>query len=57
MTDVVNGTQYIGQEAAKDGFFTHQETIEGDHTIESAVLAGPVTMTGTVIVTGTLVVV
>ncbi len=57
MTEVVNGTQYIGQEAAKDGFFTHQETIEGDHTIESAVLAGPVTMTGTVIVTGTLVVV
>ena len=57
MVEVVNGNQYIGQEPAKDGFFIHQETIDGDHTIESAVLAGPVTMTGTIIVTGTLVVV
>jgi hypothetical protein len=57
MAEVVNGTQYVGQEPAKDGFFIHQETIDGDHTIESAVLAGPVTMTGTVTVTGTLVIV
>ena len=35
-----NGTLYIGQESAKDGFFTHQATIDGDHYIESAVLAG-----------------
>ena len=35
-----NGSLYVGQEAAKDGFFTHQETIDGDHYIESAVLAG-----------------
>jgi hypothetical protein len=57
MAEVVNGTQYVGQEPAKDGFFTHQETIDGDYTIESAVVAGPITMTGTVTVTGTLVVV
>jgi hypothetical protein len=57
MAEVVNGTQYVGQEPAKDGFFIHQETIDGDYTIESAVLAGPVTMTGTVTVTGTLVIV
>jgi|TARA_R100000458_G_C8239185_1_gene218728 hypothetical protein len=57
MAEVVNGNQYIGQEAAKDGFFIHQATVDGDHTIESAVLAGPVTLTGTVTVTGTLVVV
>jgi hypothetical protein len=59
MAEVVNGTQYVGQEPAKDGFFTHQETIDGDYnyTIESAVVAGPITMTGTVTVTGTLVIV
>ena len=52
-----NGTLYLGQEVAKDGFFTHQVTIDGDHYIESAVLAGPVSYTGTVTVTGNLVVV
>ena len=57
MAEVVNGTQYVGQEPAKDGFFTHQETIDGDYTIESAVVAGPITITGTVTVTGTLVIV
>jgi hypothetical protein len=57
MAEVVNGNQYIGQEPAKDGFYIHQATIDGDYTIESAVLAGPVTLTGTVNVTGTLVIV
>jgi hypothetical protein len=52
-----NGTLYIGQESAKDGFFTHQATIDGDHYIESAVLAGPVVYAGTVTVTGYVVVV
>ena len=29
-----NGTLYIGQASAKDGFYIHdQETIDGDHTI------------------------
>ena len=32
-------------------------TIDGDQTVENAVLAGPVTFPGTVTVTGTLVIV
>ena len=52
-----NGTLYLGQQNATDGFFTHQATIDGDHYIESAVLAGPVSYTGTVTVTGYVVIV
>ena len=52
-----NGSLDLGQEAAKDGVFTHQVTIDGDHYIESAVLAGPVSYTGTVIITGNVVIV
>ena len=52
-----NGSLYLGQEAAKDGFFTHQVTIDGNHYIDSAVVAGTVTFTGTVTVTGNLVIV
>jgi len=52
-----NGSLYVGQEAAKDGFFTHQAIIDGDHYIESAVLAGPVSYTGTVTITGNVVIV
>ena len=52
-----NGTLYLGQEAAKDGFFIHQATIDGDHYIESAVLAGPVSYTGTVTIIGNVVIV
>ena len=55
MSEETNGVYYIGQEPAKDGFFTHQATVDGDYTIESAVVAGPFTLTGTVTVTGTLV--
>ena len=57
MVDTVNGSLYLSNPAAKEGFFNHAATIDGDHTIESAVVAGPVTFTGTVIVTGTLVIV
>ena len=52
-----NGTLYIGQAAGKDGFYIHQATITGDHEIESAVLAGPVSFLGTITVTGNLVIV
>ena len=52
-----NGTLYIGQPSAKDGFYIHQETIDGDHYIESSVLAGTVSFNGTITVTGNLVVV
>ena len=52
-----NNILYIGQDPAKNGIFTHQQTIDGNHVIESAVLAGPVTFTETITVTGTLVIV
>jgi len=52
-----NGTLYIGQPSGKDGFYIHQETIDGDHYIESSVLAGTVSFTGTIEITGNLVVV
>ena len=52
-----NGTLYIGQASAKDGFYVHQEVIDGDFYIESSVLAGTVSFNGTITVTGNLVVV
>tara|TARA_R100000935_G_C2753642_1_gene130704 strand:- start:206 stop:376 length:171 start_codon:yes stop_codon:yes gene_type:complete len=52
-----NNLLYIGQDPAKDGFFTHQQTIDGNHIIESAVLAGPVTFPNTITVNGVLVVI
>ena len=36
---------------------THSQTISDDQTLDSGVLAGPVTITGTQIVTGTLVII
>ena len=58
MTAVVNGIQYIGGSSAPDEFIKNQAaTIDGDQTIENAVLAGPVTFPGTVTVTGVLVIV
>ena len=36
---------------------THSETISDDQTLESGVLAGPVSITGTQIITGTLVII
>jgi len=56
MTAVINGIQYIGGQTSPDEFIKNQAaTIDGDQTIENAVLAGPVTFPGTVTVTGTLV--
>ena len=55
-----NGTLYIGQAAGKDGFFIHQQTINGNLEIESgtgAVLAGPISFPGTITIIGTLVIV
>ena len=57
MVDIVNGTLYLNNPAAKEGFFNHAATIDGDHTIDSAVCAGPVTFTGTITVEGYLVIV
>jgi hypothetical protein len=36
---------------------THNSTISNDQTMDSGVLAGPVTVTGTLTITGTLVVI
>ena len=58
MTAVVNGIQYIGGQYATDEFIKNQaSTIDGTQTIESAVLAGPITIPATITVTGTLVIV
>ena len=58
MTAIVNGIQYIGGQAAPNEFINNQSsTIDGTQTIDSAVLAGPITIPATVTVTGTLVIV
>jgi hypothetical protein len=58
MTAVVNGIQYIGGQTSPNEFIPNQSsTIDGTQTIESAVLAGPITIPATVTVTGTLVIV
>ena len=58
MAAETNGTLYINNPPAKEGFFETAATIDGDFTIaDNAVVAGPVTFTGTVTVTGTLVIV
>jgi hypothetical protein len=56
MTEV-NGTIYVGDKPASEDIYHHAATMDQNMTIESAVLAGPVTFTNTVTVTGTLVVV
>jgi len=58
MTATVNGIQYIGGQYSPTEFIPNQAaTIDGTQTIESGVLAGPISLPGTVTVTGTLVVV
>ena len=59
MTNIVNGIQYIGQDAAAEALsiYHHASAIDGNLTIENAVLAGPVSFADTLVVTGTLVVV
>ena len=58
MTAVVNGIQYIGGQTSPNEFINNQSaTYRRTHTIENAVLAGPITIPATVTVTGTLVIV
>ena len=58
MTAIVNGVQYIGGQTSPDEFIKNQaSTIVGTQTIDSAVLAGPITIPATITVTGTLVIV
>ena len=47
-----NGTLYMNNAPAKEGFFETAATIDGDYTIAAnAVIAGPTTFTGTITVT------
>ena len=58
MTAIINGIQYIGGQTAPNEFINNQaQTIDGTQTIESAALAGPITIPATITVTGTLVIV
>ena len=59
MSDVatINGIQYIGTTAPNESILHHAASLDGSQTIESAVLAGPVTFTSTVTITGNLVIV
>ena len=52
-----NGILYVGNEAANDFILNQAATIASTQTIESGVLAGPVTIPATITVTGTLVIV
>ena len=53
----INGIQYIGCTAPNESILHHAASLDSSQTIESAVLAGPVTFTSTVIITGNLVIV
>ena len=58
MNDTVGGPIYIGGDAAADEFIDdHAATLDGTQVIESAVLAGPLTIAGTITVEGNLVIV
>jgi len=58
MSDTVGGPLYIGGDKAADEFVQdHAATMDGTQVIESAVLAGPVTIAGTITVEGNLVIV
>ena len=53
----INGIQYIGCTAPNESIQHHAASMDASQTIESAVLAGPVTFTTTVTITGNVVVV
>ena len=57
MSDTYPSGVYIGNNPGSQDIYTHAEVIDNILTIESAVLAGPVTFGATVTVTGTLVIV
>ena len=53
----INGIQYIGTTAPNEAILHHAASMDANQTIESAVLAGPVTFTSTIIITGNVVIV
>ena len=54
---VINGIQYIGCTAPNESIQHHTASMDGSQTIESAVLAGPVTFKTTVTIKGNEVIV
>ena len=54
---VINGIQYIGCSAPNEAILHHAASMDGSQTIESAVLAGPVTFSSVMTITGNLVIV
>ena len=58
MSETAGGPLYIGGEKVGDEFIDdHAVTMDGTQVIESAVLAGPLTIAGTITVEGNLVIV
>ena len=57
MSDAYPSAIYVGNNPGSQEIYTHAEVIDNILTIESAVLAGPITFTETITVTGTLVIV
>ena len=57
MSDAYPSAIYVGNNPGSQEIYTHAEVIDNILTIESAVLAGPITLEATVTVTGTLVIV
>ena len=58
MTAIVNGIQYVGGGTSPNDFINNQSiNMAVTQTIESGVLAGPVTVPATITITGTLVIV
>jgi len=53
----INGIQYIGASAPNESILHHAASMDGNQTIESAVLAGPVTFTSIITITGNVVIV
>ena len=56
-TGISNGILYVGNQAPSDFINNQSINMAVTQTIESGVLAGPVTVPATVTVTGTLVIV
>ena len=58
MTAVINGIQYIGGSYGTNDFINNQAaSLNVTQTIESGVLAGPISIPATITITGTLVIV
>ena len=58
MTATINGIQYIGSGLAANDFIGNQAaSLSVTQTIESGVLAGPISIPVTITITGTVVVV